>query len=67
MEVPGLGVECELRLPACATAKATLHPSRPERGRGLDPHPHGDDAGVLTREAQWGPLDCCFDLRFPNG
>ena len=55
MEVSGLGVESELQLPACATAKrdpsciCDLHhssqqrqiPQHTEQGQGLNLHPHG--------------------------
>ena len=41
MEIPGLGVESALQLPATAIATATLDPQPAERGQGLNPHPHG--------------------------
>ena len=66
-EVPRLGVESELQLPAYATAMATLNPGcicdlpaacsnarslTAEQGQGLNPHPHGDNSLVLN------PLNC---------
>ena len=38
-EVPRLGVELELQLPASATA--TAMPDAPDRGQGLNPRPQG--------------------------
>ena len=41
MEVPRLGVESELGLPAYTTATATPDPQPTEQGQGSNPHPHG--------------------------
>ena len=41
MEVPRLGVELGLQLPAYTTATATRDPKPTEQGQESNPHPHG--------------------------
>ena len=53
MEVPRLGVELELQLPACTTATARPDPQPTERGQGSNLQPHGSSLDLLTTEPQW--------------
>ena len=65
MEVPRLGVDSELQLPAYTTATVTLDLSQifnlhrslwqcqildTERGQGWNPHPHGDNVRSLAQQ-----------------
>ena len=54
MEVPRLGVESELQLPA---STATPNPKRTEQGQESNPHPHGYLSGSLPlshNRNSWG-------------
>ena len=48
MEVPRLGGESDLWLPAYTTATATPDPQAAERGQGSNPRPHRDITGAFT-------------------
>ena len=73
MEVPGLGVQLELRPPAYTTAQlmVALDPSPTDRGRGLNLHPH-DPVRLLTGEPRRDSLGhfclilCCLQSNHPD-
>ena len=79
MEIPRLGVELELQLPACTTATATPDLSRicnrhcslwqcwilNPLSKGSNLHPHGDNVGFSTQWAMMGtPASYLFEQRW---
>ena len=60
MEVPRLGVNSKLQLPAYATATATADPQLTDQDQGLKPHPHGHYVEFLNHRATTGTPDALF-------
>ena len=65
MEVPRVGVQSELQLPAYTIGTAMPDPQSTEQGQGSNPHPHGCQLGSLTAEPQWELLFVCLSYHFP--
>ena len=54
MEIPGVGVELDLQLPAYSTACSNAKSSPSGPGQGSNLHPHRDNNGSLTLWATMG-------------